>query len=108
MYKRQPVGGPIFDLNEYFHQVSVITFFIDNAHGVGRYFNGIDGDFVTPDDLYQDFGQDEGMISAALHYIENGVYPASVARLRSLPTHSKIMPYKEPLSMVIDDVFNYR
>lgn len=52
-----------------------ICFFTVNMNGEGDYLNGLIPDKYWPDDLFHDWGAEEGIINACLTYIATGSYP---------------------------------
>ncbi len=58
-----------------------ICFYSVNANGFGGYEDGILPSKYWPDDLYDDWGVNEGIINACLTYIATGAYPPLPTKL---------------------------
>ncbi len=83
----KPVG--MYSFKFYDLVLAPISFKVNNANGEGGYFDGIQPDCISEDDLSQVFGnEEEGSLEAALYYIEKGECPtvpaASAVRRRSV------------------------
>ncbi|MBX2814847.1 MAG: hypothetical protein KTR24_02575 [Saprospiraceae bacterium] len=76
----KPVGSYGFQCGGEF-AVSPIAFRVANADGISDYFDGIEQDFESNDDLTRNFGDtQEQMLSDAIQYLETGSVSAAGSR----------------------------
>lgn len=90
----KPVGFYGIDINKY--QLYMPMFSTKNASGNGDYYDGMTpgsdaykGKIAT-DDLTKDFGDpDEGLVSQALYFVDNGKYKTASIQTQSFASSSK-------------------
>lgn len=94
----KPVGQSAFDLAECDLRVRAVTLKLENADGLGEYFDGLAATVPNfcpaNENLFRQFGDpQETLVSVALDFLENGSCPGNTARTtRSVEGQQLLQP----------------
>ena len=77
----KPVGMYVLEFQKYNWAAFPVSFKYTNALGAGDFYDGLQPDILVNDDVTRDFGDpEEGMLKAALNYINSGIITAAVKK----------------------------
>ncbi|MBN2610629.1 MAG: hypothetical protein JXB00_03655 [Bacteroidales bacterium] len=88
----KPVGMYVLGFEEYNYAAFPVSFKYTNALDEGDFYDGLQPEFVSNDDLTRDFGDiQEGMLNTALNHLTSGAVPSVMVK-KTTTTSRAVIP----------------